>query len=172
MITVKGIKLREERDLIRDFVKFVLNHFVSPGRIKKADIKILAVRSSDLPADEQEEFDEAGAWMTYDGTVNGRKKFTITLAVDTIKTRGNVLRRMKDFIHTLAHEMVHVKQYLNHELFDYKDGKRARFRGRVHAVSTSSKMDWVYYESPWEIEAYGRSTGLRDVFYIMKGWED
>lgn len=172
MITVKGLTNRADRQMVHDFIMFVLDRFVRPSVIEKTDIKVLAVIATELPEDEVEEFIEAGAWMVHNGLINGRRKFTITLNRESVNVASDILKRLKDFLHLLAHEMVHVKQYVNHELFDYTDGLRARFNGEVYPVSQSKTMDQLYYESPWELEAYGRATGLRDLFLISKGWED
>lgn len=51
---------------------------------------------------------------------------------------------------TLAHEMVHVKQYAMGELAENMNAWKGR---RVH-----SKTD--YWDTPWEIEAHGREAGL------------
>jgi len=169
MLVISGVKLREERDLIREYTLFVLNHFVSAAKIAKSRINLLVRDTEELPEDEREEFDEAGAWMTYDGkTDSGMKKFTITIHRSTIKTVGQLRPRMRSFLKVLGHELVHVKQYLNHEMFDYSDGERARFKGRLYSVSQSKKMDWQYYESPWEVEAYGRAVGLYDMWVVHK----
>lgn len=167
MIRITGVKLHEERDLIREFSLFVLNHFVSASRIAKAHINLRVLDTEELPEDEQEEFDEAGAWMTYDGrSESGIRKFTILIHRSMIKDCADLKARMKTFLRVLAHEMVHVKQYLNNEMFDYTDGERVRFKGRLYAMPQSKKMDWQYYESPWEIEAYGRAEGLYDMYYM------
>jgi len=79
--------------------------------------------------------------------------------------------RMKEFLPVLAHELVHVKQYLNNELFDYADNERYRFKGRIYALPASKTMDWDYYESPHELEAYGRAYGLYDMFWKGKNGE-
>lgn len=169
MLIVSGVKLREEIKLIREFTLFVLNHFVSPSKIANARINLLVRDTKELPEDEQEEFDEAGAWMTYDGkTESGLKKFTITIHRNSIKKIGTLRYRMRTFLRLMAHELVHVKQYLNNEMFDYSDGDRVRFKGRLYAMPKSKTMDWAYYESPWEVEAYGRVDGLWDMWVIHK----
>ena len=56
----------------------------------------------------------------------------------------------------LAHEMVHLKQFVRGELFDYATGKvqwKKRMYGRVH-----------YDDSPWEKEAYRRENKLYEQF--------
>jgi len=56
---------------------------------------------------------------------------------------------------TLAHEMVHVKQWARGELFDYLLEEKTRWQGAVY------KRDGLdYYDEPWEIEAHGRELGL------------
>lgn len=55
---------------------------------------------------------------------------------------------------TLAHECVHIKQYTLRELSSSHD----IFRGKKY------KDDIEYWESPWEIEAFGRERGLYTMF--------
>lgn len=52
---------------------------------------------------------------------------------------------------TLAHEMVHIKQFVNLETND----TLSRWRG---TPIDSEKVD--YYLHPWELDAYGMETGL------------
>jgi len=66
-----------------------------------------------------------------------------------------ILQKNKELFRTLAHEMVHLKQYSMGELsFDktetYWYGKSWKPKGKQHK----------YFDSPWEIEAYGRDFGL------------
>ena len=49
--------------------------------------------------------------------------------------------RMRDMLTTLAHELVHVKQYINGEMPETID-------------------EGDYWDRPYEIEAHGRETGL------------
>lgn len=70
-----------------------------------------------------------------------------------------------DIFRTLAHEMVHVKQYVKNEL-----GEKltvARGKNDVSPKSTWNGVVWKpnslehpYFDSPWEIEAFGREIGL------------
>lgn len=110
---------------------------------------------------------EEQAFSSIDGyTVSGKpREFLIEIhsglgAPETLKT--------------LAHEMVHIKQYVNRELSDYwpKKTKRTskvteRWKGKNY---NSDKMD--YYSFPWEIEAYGREEGLyRNFMHKEKLWK-
>jgi len=56
---------------------------------------------------------------------------------------------------TLAHEMVHLKQYATGEL---KEKNLTLYRWQGKMVKTKG-ID--YYDLPWEIDAYGREIGLR-----------
>lgn len=58
----------------------------------------------------------------------------------------------------LAHEIVHVKQYVKGELKDYIYGNHVRWRGQKMFYDEND--DETYFDSPWEIEAYGRQIGL------------
>jgi hypothetical protein len=63
---------------------------------------------------------------------------------------------------TIAHEMVHVKQYAYDELYDYQNPTTVRFRGKVYRDIDSKSIDyWLY---PWEVEAFGKSYGLYKKF--------
>ena len=56
----------------------------------------------------------------------------------------------------LAHEMVHLKQFVRGELYDYATGNvqwKSRTYGRVH-----------YSDQPWEKEAYRLETKLYEMF--------
>lgn len=58
------------------------------------------------------------------------------------------LRRM---LETVAHEMVHVKQFARRELHPSKD----TWLGKAYDTKKVS-----YWDLPWEIEAHGRECGL------------
>jgi len=62
---------------------------------------------------------------------------------------------------TLAHECVHVKQYTLRELSSSHD----IFRGKKY------KDNIEYWESPWEIEAFGRERGLYTLFCEHYGYK-
>ena len=76
----------------------------------------------------------------------------------------------RDILSTIAHEMVHIKQYIDGELNEdmtYWKGKRVN----------SDKME--YWTSPWEIEAHGIEIGLITKFAsseclwdVLEGFSD
>lgn len=71
------------------------------------------------------------------------------------------LQRYK-MLQTLAHEMVHVKQYAKGELSN--NMKSAKFNGKTHSMPKTLEE---YLNSPWEIEAFGRDRGLYVLYSIM-----
>jgi hypothetical protein len=61
-------------------------------------------------------------------------------------------------LETLAHEMVHIKQYVMNET----DDGLTRWRNKK---IDSNKVD--YWNHPWEIDAYGREPGLLYKFAVL-----
>ncbi len=74
------------------------------------------------------------------------KEFTISL--DSNCTIRNILI-------TLAHEMVHVKQWAKGEMYEYAERDMVRFNKTKFNMSNID-----YWDYPWEIEAFGRQLGL------------
>jgi len=58
--------------------------------------------------------------------------------------------RLRRLLETVAHEMVHVKQYARKELMNDHD-----WLGKTYNPKKVS-----YWDLPWEIEAHGREVGL------------
>ena len=59
----------------------------------------------------------------------------------------------------VAHEIVHVKQYITGEMVDTSRWNICIWQGK--------KINWGkidYFDHPWEIEAYGREEGLLEKF--------
>ena len=59
--------------------------------------------------------------------------------------------RMRKLLETIAHEMVHVKQYARRELHPVHE----TWCGKTYNPKKVS-----YWDLPWEIEAHGREVGL------------
>lgn len=71
----------------------------------------------------------------------------------TITINSGISKR--DTLTTIAHEMVHVKQYAKGEMRD------SYFIGGVSWQGKSVNTDKLeYWDTPWEIEAFGREKGL------------
>lgn len=75
----------------------------------------------------------------------------------------NPLIGAREILDTLAHEMVHIKQYVYGETNE----KLTRWKG------TKIDSDEIeYYSQPWEIEAYGMAVGLFTKFAVKeKLWD-
>ena len=69
-----------------------------------------------------------------------------TFEIELDKTQS-----MRNLLETLAHEMVHVKQYARREL----NPKVDCWMGKTYNPKKVS-----YWDLPWEIEAHGREIGL------------
>lgn len=62
------------------------------------------------------------------------------------------------YIKTIAHEMVHVKQYAKGELKDREKTPKIKWKEKLYASDADEDED--YWLAPWEIEAYGYEVGL------------
>ena len=79
-----------------------------------------------------------------------------------------VLKDDIDLFHSLAHEMVHIKQYITGDYcsiigndniaYDYWQGRKYIFEA----------FEDPYYDAPWEIEAIGRAYRLYDLWLDYK----
>jgi|Wag4MinimDraft_6_1082665.scaffolds.fasta_scaffold00217_15 hypothetical protein len=110
------------------------------------------VDNLELDIEIENKLDVQGMCINEDDTSRSRF-FTVQLRKDTID----------DMIQTLAHEMIHVKQYAKNEHVK----KHLTTKGGLKIQSYWLGELWKpikdevdYYDSPWEIEAYGREVGL------------
>ena len=75
--------------------------------------------------------------------------------------------KIRNLLITLAHEMVHVKQWAKNEMYEDMEPHMVRFKGeKIHLKETD------YWDYPWEIEAYGKQLGLFVRFCEHMGFED
>ena len=74
------------------------------------------------------------------------KEFTIELD-SSVKIRNLLI--------TLAHEMVHIKQWAKGEMYEYIKSPLIRFHKTKFDLE-----DINYWDYPWEIEAFGKQLGL------------
>jgi hypothetical protein len=85
---------------------------------------------------------------------NKPREFNITID-SSMKIHG-VLR-------ALAHECVHVKQFVKREMCDTGNCYITKWNGQAYHTNKGN-----YWELPWEIEAYGREVGLYEMFVTNK----
>jgi hypothetical protein len=165
MIKISSYHLsKSDLSLLRKFSNFVLKKFVKNSTLNKSLVKIEVVHANDL--DNSADIDDLrnyNAWCYYEGVQNDKKVFKVILNIRQVNKKAKKpLVRLKKLIVDLGHELVHVKQYMNNEIFDYVSGG-VRYKGSV--FDQSYQMDeQAYYESPWELEAYGREWGLYKMF--------
>lgn len=110
---------------------------------------------------EVSKLDVDGECVDEDGVRNPRW-FTIGL-----KKQG-----VDEMVKTLAHEMVHLKQHAKNEL---QGGVMIPTRGGLKMTSkwmgeiwTPKRKEHHYFDSPWEVEAYGKEVGLFQRYVAWK----
>jgi len=74
------------------------------------------------------------------------KEFTIEL---------DLSYSIRDALITLAHELVHIKQWAKGEMYEYIKSPSVRFHKTKFDLD-----DTNYWDYPWEIEAFGKQLGL------------
>lgn len=154
MITIKGKSLRKsDKKAIRTYTNYCLDKLISAPRRKAATIQIYVVSPKTLKASDKKDLEGFKAFMQS----NIGADYKIFINEDQIKRSAKRPEtRLKNVLLCLGHEMVHVKQYVMREMFDYKNGD-VWFKGFVYS-------DWDndedYYFLAWEIEAYGHELGL------------
>ena len=100
----------------------------------------------------------SGDCIWEDNTCTRPREFTI---------RINSSQSLQEMLSTIAHEMVHVKQYARGELKDFsRTTNVCKWKGTT--------MEWEkihYYDQPWEIEAHGRERGLFIRWFEQSQWK-
>ena len=139
MIFVKGGSERQ-RELAMSMAEFCVKKLMP--RMKSLEVNIVlkdfgkdSTYGYALPADEA----DTSRPRQFDVEINKKVK----------------LRRM---LETVAHEMVHVKQFARGELYESVNLGMHRWKGKW--LSNSQQCVKDYWDHPWEIEAHGRETGL------------
>jgi hypothetical protein len=63
--------------------------------------------------------------------------------------------KIRNILITLAHEMVHIKQWAKNEMYEYTTPGKVRFMKTKYDMNDLDNWDY-----PWEIEAFGKQLGL------------
>jgi hypothetical protein len=161
MLRFSGKKLpSDEMKILRLAAKFTLDRHVS--QYKQRNISVTVYLEDSAPTGWDGE-------CCYVGVVNKKRVFDIRIRPFALinKKAKHPLVRLKNVIEVLMHELIHVKQYANNELFDYKNGD-TKYDGRVYPLNEGYEE---YWNSPWEIEAYGRVVGTFEMFLRKHGTE-
>lgn len=151
-ITVTGTKTTALADELKRAAEFFADILMDPRMVRNLTLDIEVTKGLDVQ----------GECVDEDGTRNPRW-FTI----------GLKSQKSLEMIKTLAHEMVHVKQHAKNEL---QGGIMVPTRGGLKMTSRWMGEIWKpkrkechYYDSPWEVEAYGKEVGL---FQRYVAWVD
>lgn len=165
MLIVSGNHLtKKDQKWVKRYARFVLDRFVTQSVQRRAKIFIKLQDASEI-ADPvaRRDFQKYTAWCQYTGVSDERRSFAVTLNAKLVNKRSRrPLIRLRNIMTDLGHELVHVKQYLNNEIFDYTSGD-VRYKGTLYD-SAWAENEEAYFDAPWEIEAYGRELGLYRMF--------
>ena len=136
---------------VKDFTAWALDRLL--GNRLSERIGIDVVMDSTL-------FAKQGVYGTAIWEDTHRRSREFTLEVDTSAKFSTVMN-------TIAHELVHVKQWASGEYYAIDTGAYVyRYRGATHDTRVTD-----YWELPWEVEAYGRSIGLLVMWIRAAGLE-
>lgn len=133
-ITFSGLLAKQKKKLISELIEFCLKKFLNETCIKLLDIEI-EVRNSDLVSGNLAELH------------TGDDEFSFTIEIGNRQKFGRIMM-------SIAHECVHIKQYINGELEDIENDKVLYLQKEYN----TNEVD--YWDHPWEIEAHGREHGL------------
>lgn len=128
----------------RQFAHFFCNRFFNKEQNKDIRITLKLIRKSHFSYSDECAYVE---WLD-----NNRQPRKFIIKINTPPTPT-----LKYIISTLAHEMVHVKQFVKNELIDLPS---TNFNVSVFKNKKYNLNRIEYYDQPWEIEAFGRERGL------------
>jgi len=135
LVTVTGGK-RSERERVESMAYYVIDMLMPRMRTLNIEISIMDF-----------EGDDSCGYCLPAGHADSSRPRDFEIEV-------NKYLDMRTMLETVAHEMVHVKQYARRELFETSVGKH-RWMDEWYDESKTS-----YWDLPWEIEAHGRECGL------------
>jgi hypothetical protein len=72
-----------------------------------------------------------------------------------------------DEMELLAHEMVHLRQYVTGQMVDDIFNALVIWEGTVYDACTDANS-WAYWNAPWELEAFSRQRGLNWMRSVSK----
>lgn len=103
--------------------------------------------------------------------LNGSKGITECLTEEDDQLRYRIVIRksmsLKEQLTTLAHELVHVKQFATGQFCPFDYGNKRKW---MHRMVNCNDLD--YWDYPWEIDAYGREPGLYHRYMLHVGQHD
>lgn len=152
---------KNEKKFLRHAMVYTLDYFI-PRRNRK-DLHITVnIRPRNIANKYEED---------YEGVVNhtDNKHFQIWIYNKLIDKRGKSLKgKLSKIVSYLNHEIVHIKQYFLGEVIEVSN-THYKYKGRVYKNPRDDDL-MGYFESPEELEAYGRETGLNMRFWVH--WDE
>jgi len=137
-----GTKLHHRH--CRQFVRFFSNRFFTKECSKQISIKLQFVKRKRI------RYNEPCAEVEWVDNPRQPRKFKVVIFVESKPS-------LRYIISSLAHEMVHVKQYVKNELVDLVS---TNYNVSMYKNKKYNLNKTPYFDQPWEIEAYGRTPGL------------
>ena len=131
-ISIRGVKDPAKRALIRKATTWMLDELVGKRIWLEVNVQFLDLWTSTRSYGDCE-------WV---GDEFPSREFNVR--VDQIQVP--LLKQLN----TLAHELIHVKQYAKGELYEYVRNNHTRFRNEIHENGHLNEST----KSPWEQEAY------------------
>lgn len=139
-----------KREMASDIAHFSINHLM-PRLQKKIFLNLRLIKNLKIKEN------LVGDCIWEDSNYRPRE---FTVRIDSSQS-------LQDMLETVAHEMVHVKQYARGELKDSaKSYSLCKWKGK-----TFSWQKTDYYDHPWEIEAHGRERGLFIRWFEQSKWK-
>ena len=136
----------QQKNRMERFACDVINHFFK--RDRKEDIIIAVEMKKNL------EENDSGSCVDL-GRYDGSRYITISLSRRFIDEDENFAYSAKEIATTLAHELVHAKQFIRGELTS--KALTYAFRRKVNESE--------YRKLPWEAEAYGNQEELVELYW-------
>lgn len=137
----------------RQFARLFSNKFFSKELSKQITIKLKFKKRKKI------KYNDQCAEVEWMDNPRQPRMFNVTIFTESRPT-------LLYIITSLAHEMVHIKQYVKNELIDLAstDYNVTVFKNKKYNLNKTP-----YFDQPWEIEAYGRTPGLtREYFEKIK----
>jgi hypothetical protein len=138
-ITFRG-GTKEQKKLAKSLAEFCLEKLISSRLSNTLDIRIVFKPTL------YKKTDSYGETTYYEDSNIPPKDFLIEI---------DSKLKMRSMLETIAHELVHVKQWATGEMRETKDNFITKFK---KDIVNSNKVS--YWDQPWEIEAMGREEGL------------
>ena len=146
-IRISGAMPIEMKNHFRNAIEFYANQLMAPQLVTNLNIHLRYKRALDDG--------NVGECEVLSDSLNPRR-FKIT-----VKPMSNTRNNRIEIFHTVAHEMVHVKQYAYKQLkYMNRSAEKTKWKGRY------INQDKVKYEKlPWEKEAFAKE-GMLFLQYV------